>query len=227
MKIVRLAVILVLIFSIESVGQQLGRVTSGVDVGLGYKEDAWVPSAMYHQELSLNHFPWFRIGWGVRGAGYYASQTNLAPKNTAMSGDTLKFGKITTNTISFLVGANVRLWKFDIGANTDLFGFAFGTKRRGLYSAGRLTDGAGSKYYNDYVPSSPSPFNVVPLVLDNQNGQSELFLRYWITDRIGLKVGYVHGRVTYTSSEKLDNGQNRFSTSYSVPYVAIAFPLYN
>ncbi|MCE7039559.1 hypothetical protein [Dyadobacter sp. CY312] len=227
MKIARLAVLLILVFSIKSVGQQLGRVTSGVDLGLGYKEDVWVPSAMYHQELSLNNFPWFRIGWGVRGAGYYANRTDLAPKNTAMSGDSLKFGKITTNTISFLVGANVRIWRFDIGANTDLIAIGFGAKRRGLYSAGKLTNGEGSEFYNTYVSSAPSTLNALPLVLDNQNGQSELFLRYWITDRIGIKLGYVHGRVTYTSSEKLDNGQTRFSHSYGVPYAAISFPLYN
>jgi hypothetical protein len=227
MKIAKLAVILILVFSIKSVGQQHGRVTSGIDLGVGNKGDVWVPSAMYHQELSLSHFPWFRIGWGVRAAGHYANQTDLAPKNTAMSGDTLRFGKITSNTISFLVGANLRLWKCDIGANTDLIGIAFGTKRRGLYSAGRLTDGQGSEFYNDYVSSAPNTLNAVPLLLNNQNGQSELFLRYWITERVGLKVGYVHGRVTYTSSEKLANGQTRFSQSYGVPYAAISFPLYN
>ena len=109
--------------------QSLSRVTSGIDLGVGYEEEKWVPAVMYHQDLSLNNFPWFHVGWGVRTWGYYAGRTDLTPKNTAASMDTLKFGKITSNGISFLVGATIRLWKFDIGANTDLLGVAFGVKR--------------------------------------------------------------------------------------------------
>lgn len=168
-----------------------------------------------------------RLGWGIRTWGYYAGKTDLVPKTYSASGDTLKFGKITSNGISFLAGASLKLWKFDIGANTDLIGFAFGVKRKGLYTKSSFTKGDGAEYYNAYVSSSPSALNALPLFLNNNNGQSEVFVRFWFTDRIGLKVAYVHGRTTYTASEKLDNGQNRFSKTYGVPYASIAFPLYN
>lgn len=228
MKIARLAVLLTLVFSMKSVAQQLSRVTSGIDVGLGYKEEAVAPSIMYHQELSLKHFSWLRIGWGIRGTGFFANKTDLVPKESSVSGDTLKFGKVSSNSLSFLVGANIRVWRFDIGANTDLIGFAFGTKRKGLYSQTHFNPGEGGyEFYNAYVSSSPSVFNVVPLALDNQSGQSEVYARYWINDRVGVKLGYVHGRVTYQTTEKLFNGQNKFSKSYGLPYVAISFPLYN
>ncbi|TDE14643.1 hypothetical protein [Dyadobacter psychrotolerans] len=227
MKSTRLAVIFIVLFSVKIYAQQPARVTAGVDFGTGYKDKTWVPSAMYHQELSLNHFPWLRIGWGVRAWGYYAGRTDLAPKNTSLSGDTLKFGKITSNGLSFLAGASIKLWRFDIGANTDLVGIAFGARRRGLYTQTTLPDGEGAEFYNSYVPSAPSTLNALPLFLENQSGQSELFLRYWFTPRVGLKVGYVHGRITYASSEKLDNGQTRFSQSYGVPYASVSFPLYN
>lgn len=227
MKIFRLAVLLIFIIPFTGFGQTSSRVTSGMDLGLGYKDDAWVPSIMYHQDLSLNNFPWFKIGWGIRTWGYYAGRTDLAPKDYSSSGDTLKFGRITENGISMLFGASVRLWKFDIGANTDLIALAFGVQRRGLYSKSTFASGEGAEFYNSYVKSSPTAFNVVPLAIKNNNGQSEVFLRYWITERIGLKLGYVHGRVTYTASEKLDNGQKRFSVNYGVPYAALSFPLYN
>lgn len=221
------AILLISMIPFVGQAQSQPRVTSGIDVGLGYEDKAWAPSAMYHQELSLNHFPWFRIGWGVRANGFYNGRTDLAPKSTAQSGDTLRFGKITTNSFSFLAGTNIRIWKFDIGANTDLFGIAFGVKRRGLYAKPSFTEGEGAPFYNSYVSSSPTPLNALPLLLENNNGQSELFVRFWVTDRIGLKVGYVHGRVTYTASERLDNGQRRFSKSYGLPYAALSFPLYN
>jgi hypothetical protein len=227
MKRIRIIVLFLFLSSVSGYSQSLSRVSSGIDVGLGFQDDQWVPSALYHQELSLNNFPWFRIGWGVRAWGYYAGRTDLLPQSNAFSDDTLKFGRLSANGASFVFGANVRLWKFDIGANTDLFGIAFGTRRSGLYSKSTFYEGEGAEYYNSYIGSNPATLNLLPLALDKQNGQSEVFLRFWITDRIGLKLGYVHGRITYSTSEKLDNGQKRFSADYGVPYAGISFPLYN
>ncbi|SDG53662.1 hypothetical protein SAMN04487996_119181 [Dyadobacter soli] len=204
----------------------MSRVTSGIDLGLGYQDKVWVPSVTYHQELSLSNFPWFRIGWGVRGWGYYAGRTDMLPKSSALNADTLKFGKVSSNGISFLLGANFRVWRFDIGANTDLVGLAFGLKRQALYAADGLYD-KGGEHYNAYLKSGPATLNALPLLMDKQNGQSEAYVRFWVTDRIGVKVAYVHGRVTYASPEKLINGQTRYSATFGVPYVALSFPLYN
>lgn len=226
MKSIRFIVLFVFLGLSEAFSQDISRVTSGIDVGLGYQDKVWVPSVTYHQELSLSNFPWFRIGWGVRGWGYYAGRTDMLPKASALNADTLKFGKITANGASFLVGANFRVWKFDIGANTDLFGVAFGLKRNALYEGGGLY-GEGGAHYNSYIESAPATLNALPLFMDKQNGQSEAYVRFWITDQIGLKVAYVHGRVTYASPDKLINGQTRYSTTYGVPYVALSFPLYN
>ncbi|MCF2489028.1 hypothetical protein [Dyadobacter sp. CY347] len=227
MKSFRLIVLFILVGSIQGFTQSLSRVTSGVDLGLGYQEEEWVPAALYHQELSLANFQWFRIGWGVRTWGYYAGRTNLTPKDNALSRDTLEFGRLSANGASFVLGANVRLWRFDIGANTDLFGIAFGLRRNGLYTKPGFSEGEGAKYYNAYVKSNPSTLNFLPLALDNQNGNSEVFVRYWITDRFGVKLGYTSGRITYATEAKLDNGQKRFSKTYGVPYFALSFPLYN
>lgn len=205
----------------------MSRVTSGVDLGLGYQDKVWVPSVTYHQELTLSNFQWFRIGWGLRAWGYYAGRTDMFPQSNALSNDTLKFGRVSANGASFLIGANFRLWKFDIGANTDLFGIAFGLKRSALYAGSGLYGAEGSDSYNKYLSSAPATLNVLPLVLDKQNGQSEVYARFWITDRIGLKLAYAHGRVTYASPVKLDNGQKRYSTTFGVPYLALSFPLYN
>jgi hypothetical protein len=226
MKIVAKALLVILFSSGITLAQKVPRVTSGVDLGTGYQDGEWVPSVTYHQELSLNNFSWFRIGWGVRAWGYYAGKSNLLPQNNTFSKDTLKLGKVTANGISFLIGANFRFGRFDIGANTDLIGLAFGLKRTSLYTKNYVFEGDDAGYYNKQVKSSPGMFNVVPLVMDKQNGQSELFVRYWITDRIGVKLGYTVGRITYLTSEKLDNGQNRFSKTYGVPYAAISFPIH-
>lgn len=227
MKSIRLLVLFVLLGSIKAFSQDLSRVTSGIDLGTGYQDKVWVPSVTYHQELSLTNFPWFRVGWGVRAWGYYAGRTDMFPKSNALSSDTLKFGGLSANGVSFLLGANFRVWKFDIGANTDLFGVAFGLKRRALYANSGLYDEEGGQYYNTYLSSGPATLHLLPLALDRQSGQSEAYVRFWITDRIGLKLAYVHGRMTYAAPHKLENGQTRYSTTFGVPYAALSFPLYN
>ena len=227
MKSTQIGIFLLFIVSFPSFAQTSSRVNAGLDIGTGYKDNAWAPSVLYHQELSLNHFPWFRIGWGVRATGYYAGRTNLMPKDNALSRDTLEFGRLTANGVSFIAGANVRLWRFDIGANTDIVGIVFGLRRNGLYTKPGFSEGEGAKYYNAYVRSNPSTLNLLPLALDNQNGNSEVFVRYWITDRIGVKLAYMTGRITYATEAKLDNGQKRFSKTYGIPNLSISFPLYN
>jgi hypothetical protein len=227
MKIIRVVLILSIFCSLNVSAQSPARVTSGVDLGLGYQDNIWVPAITYHQELSLANFSWLRFGWGVRTWGYYAGKTNLIPKETSYSNDYLKYGKITTNGLSILAGLNFRFGNFDIGGNTDLVGLAIGAKRNGLYTKDYAFEGDEAGSYNKLVRSSPSLLNVLPVALENQNGQSELYIRYWISTTIGVKLGYVIGRTTYTTSEKLDNDQDRFSKTYAVPSLSISFPLYN
>lgn len=225
-----LTTLLFITISCSLKAQSLSRVTSGVDVGLGYGYDnkQWAPSGTYHQELSLKHFPWFNVGWGVRTWGFYTGRTDLFPKSSvaAAAGDTMKYGNISTTGVSFLFGLNVKLWRFDIGANTDLISVVFGPNRKGLYDAASIS-GAGSEYVQQHVNSTPNLFNTVPLLVDNQNGQSELYVRYWVTNRIGVKAAYVYGSVAYKTTVSLNGGQNLYSTTYGIPYLAVSFPLYN
>lgn len=226
MKIIRLVVALFLLSTVGSQAQYVSRVTSGVDLGTGYDDKAWAPSVMYHQNLSINGFSWFNLSWGVRTSAFYTGAKTLLPPNNIAGGDSLKFGKLTSNSLSVLAGITLRFGKFDIGANTDLFGIAIGLKRKGYYLKNSFPQGEDSEYYNTHVSSSPNFFNVVPLAADKNSGQSEIFLRYWFTQRVGVKVGYIHGRQTYKTEVKLAN-QDRFSTTYDMPYIAISFPLYN
>lgn len=226
MKLIVKTLALIVVSTVFAFGQRAPRVTSGIDIGTGYLDGEWVPAVTYHQDLSLNNFPWLRVGWGVRAWGYYAGRTDLLPQTNKTSRDMIQMGKVTANGVSFLVGANFRLWRVDLGANTDLVGIAFGLKRKAYYSTDFPVDTDDAGNYNTHVPATPAMFNALPLALDKQNGQSELYLRYWITERIGVKLGYSYGRITYMTSDKL-NGENRFSKMYGFPFAAIAFPLYN
>jgi hypothetical protein len=227
MKIIHVAIVLSIFNSISTFAQTNSRVTSGVDLGLGYRQDEWVPAVTYHQELSLNNFEWFRIGWGVRTSAHYAGRSDLYPQNNGFSNDHMKFGKLTTNSLSFLLGANIRLWHFDIGANTDIINVSVGIKRKGLYSKNYTFESDDAGYFNQHIISKPKFLNAVPLAVKDQNGQSELYIRYWISNRVGVKLGYYFGRTTYQTTEKLDKGHHMFSINYGVPALSISLPLYN
>jgi len=82
--------------------------------------------------------------------------------------------------------------KLTAGFNIDLIGFSFGGSRGGTYINGANTA---------TVDASPTPFNLL-LVSDNDKGSlnSELYLRYFLNERIALKLGAQFLFTEYTTS---------------------------
>ena len=107
--------------------------------------------------------------------------------------------------------------------------FAFGSKRHALYPKTTTTPGVGQDFYNKQVSTAPSNFNALPLFFAKQNGQSEIFARIWVTRNLGIKLGYLAGRIVYVTKNLdgkkvvLDNGQRHFASAYGMPYAALSF----
>ena len=212
-------------------GQNQSQASAVIDVGTGFSDDnSFAPSVLYYEQVSLNRVPWFRFGLGIRAWGYYANRTNLYTKTDSPQ-DYLEYNKVSANGLSFVIGANLRFWKIDLGINTDLIGASFGSQRRGYYERTSTSPGTGSPNNEQWLKTSPVIFNVAPLFLENYNGQSEAYARIYLTKRIGVKVGYVYGHIAYrTRNVKdgkvfLDNSQRRVSQNYGMPYAAVSFPI--
>ncbi|WP_221389856.1 hypothetical protein [Dyadobacter sp. NIV53] len=231
MKCLQFFWIIVLFGTSTAYSQNQPQATAGFDIGTGFNNNSTAPSVLYHEELSLHKLPWLRVGLGIRGWGYYSGSANLYSQKNSVPMDTLKYRNISATGLSFVIGANVRVWKIDIGVNTDLGGFAFGSKRKGFYSKNPSVQGDGAAYYNKFVSTSPVIFNFLPLAFAKNSGQSEIYARIWVTRKLGVKLGYVYGRVTYLTREVnskkvyLDNRQRHFSETYGMPYAALTFPL--
>jgi len=185
---------------------------------------------MYHEEIGPQKLPWLRFGVGFRAWGYYAGRTNLYTKRMAGIEDYLEFRDVSVNGLSFVAGVNVSIWKLDIGVNTDLLGFTYGSKRHGYYEKeGRPSNDTGKPYYDSWVAAKPTLFNAVPLVLRRNTGLSEAFVRFKAGRNVGVKLGYTYGRITYTTKKidgfnvYLDNSQRHVTKVYGLPYVALAF----
>jgi hypothetical protein len=217
--------------SIKVYSQTQSQASAVIDVGTGFSNDnSWAPSVLYYEQVSMNKASWLRFGLGIRAWGYYADRTNLYTKSKS-DADYLEYGKVSANGLSFVIGANLRFWKIDLGVNTDLIGASYGSKRRGFYDKISNTPGTGAANYNKWLPTSPVIFNLTPLFLNNYNGQSEAYARFYVSKRIGFKLGYVYGHIAYRTKDVndmkvfLDNKQRRFSQNYGMPYAAVSFPL--
>jgi len=215
-----------------SYGQKQPQVTAGFDVGAGFNKNSVAPSVLYHEESGFNRLQWLKVGLGIRAWGYHSGTTNLYSQENSFSTDTLRYRNVSASGISFVAGVSVRVWKIDLGANTDLAGFSFGSRRKGFYSKNTSIQGDGAAYYNNWVSTAPVIFNMVPLAFTKSSGQSELYARIWFTRKLGLKLGYTHGRIAYLTKDVegnrayLDHGQRRFSNTFGMPYAAVSFALF-
>lgn len=233
MKILKGLIAILLLNATFTHAQYTSPIAGGVDVGTGVGSNSWAPSVMYHEEIGSQKLPWLRLGLGFRAWGYYAGRTNLDTKRIAGIEDYLEYRNVSVNGVSFLAGVNVSFWKLDIGANTDLLGLTYGTKRHGFYEKNVSTNGTGEPHYNQWLASKPTLFNALPLALRRNTGQSEAFVRFKAGRRIGVKVGYTYGRITYTTKKiddfnvYLDNSQRHVSKVYGLPYAALAFAVGN
>jgi len=231
MKILHFLLTAILLGTGISYGQNQPQVTAGFDVGAGFNNNTVAPSVLYHEESGFHKLPWLKVGLGIRAWGHYAGTTNLYSQEKSFPTDSLRYRNVSATGISFVVGVNFRIWKVDLGVNTDLAGFSYGSKRNGFYAKNASDLGGGAAYYDKWVATSPVIFNMLPLVFTKSNGQSEVYARIWFTKKLGLKLGYTHGRIAYLTREVkdkrvyLDHGQRRFSNTFGMPYVAVAFPL--
>lgn len=95
--------------------------------------------------------------------------------------------------------------KITAGFNIDMIGFSFGSSRSGTYINGTTSTP---------VNASPTPFNIL-LVSDNDRGSlnSELYLRYFLNERIAIKLGAQFLFTEYTTTYNVQtypSGNDRF-----------------
>ncbi len=233
MKILKGLIAVLLLNATFTHAQYTSPIAGGVDVGVGLGSNSWAPSITYHEEIGSQKLPWLRLGVGLRAWGYYAGRTNLYTKRMAGIEDYLEYRNVSVNGVSFLAGVNISLWKLDFGVNTDLLGITYGTRRHGFYEKDTPATGTGGPNYNQWLASKPTLLNALPLALRKNTGQSEAFVRFKAGRKLGVKLGYTYGRVTYTTKKVdgfnvyLDNSQRHVSRVYGLPYAALAFAVGN
>ncbi|MGQ0827352.1 MAG: hypothetical protein ACT4ON_03040 [Bacteroidota bacterium] len=178
----------------------------------------------------------FKIGYGIRftsQAGndlyYTTAPAELTSKQT---GPQVLFSEtFPENVDSFLVSSvqnnalNVSInlqytikEKLDIGFNIDAAGFSFGKKVTGTYIDGKSIEN------NTMQTASPTSYNLL-LISDNDIGMlnSELYARYWLNSKWGIKAGATFLFTEYTTDKKLRLENDRWRNKALMGMVGVTF----
>ncbi|MEZ4903441.1 MAG: hypothetical protein R2822_17595 [Spirosomataceae bacterium] len=233
-----------LLLDITAYTQPENRLAAGIDIGGGWKDKAWVLSGQYSQYLKLDKKGFFQVGWGIRGThlrgkelDFITAPANLSRTKTGLGAltaplllrqiDTLQIRSAITS-FNFNLGVQLSFFnRLDIGANADLIGFAFGSRRAGYYLGSRGYNKIDSlNLHKTYQQARPT-FWGTQLLGDNTVGNlhTEVYARLRFAEQIGLKVSYLFTASEYKTDVALIDDNRRFRFRFPMIYVALHFPL--
>ena len=234
-NIIVLIVIILAINSLCSAQKQTQRTADfAVAAGNGFS-----PAVSVNKLWGLGPKNKFSVGVGLRFTGLYGGQrdyiTAPARLTSGKTGPQVLFVESILSNLDTLsltqtaVGyINIPIYlqysfskKFEIGLNIDALGLGFGGKQSGRFSAKE------SKSLNNTIQSAkPTAFNLL-LVSDNDLGSlnSEIYARYWINNKIGIRAGLSFQFVEYTTERLLTFENDRFRSKNLLPMFALSYKL--
>lgn len=167
----------------------------------------------------------FKIGTGIRITNFTGSDIDFitAPAELTIEDaniDTLTLGSAAVTYIGIPIHLQYSFGeKLDIGFNIDVVGLTFGGEQTGRFMASRPSDLNGSTQTGS--PTSPN----VLLVGDNDIGSlnSELYARYWATEKLGIRAGLSFQFVEYTTDRELTLNNDRFRAKLMQPMIGISY----
>ncbi len=167
----------------------------------------------------------FKIGYGIRFTSYFGSNQNYITAPAELTGkpesiDTLFMTKAQSNALNLSINLQYSFSsKLDVGFNIDAVGLSFGGKQTGKFiSSIRPTT------VSETQAASITSFNTL-LIGDNDIGtlNSELYVRYWLSDKFGIKAGAGFLFTEYTTDNKLTFDNDRFRNKSMMGMIGITY----
>ena len=244
MKIKILLTILILWISLPSFSQESApKISGGFTYHNNFDLSLAASSGQFSGALSWAHFygigkrKKFQVGYGIRFTSYSGSNQNyvtapaeltsgqtgpqvLFTEITPENYDTLFVTKAQQNAINVTINLQYSFSiKFDLGFNIDAAGITFGSRQ-----TGKFMSSARSSAISETQSAKPTPFNAL-LISDNDIGMlnSELYGRYWLTDKIALKAGLGFLFTEYTTDNKLVRDNDRWRNKSLMGLIGITY----
>ena len=213
------------------------------DFSLTGNSSVIAPAFSFTQMYGIGKAKRFKIGYGIRLTSFFKHnlEARTAPakftSGTASFGalfaddivsniDTLYLPKAQVNSLNVSINLQYALSKkLEVGFNIDAAGYSFGADQ-----AGELISKKNKRKFADGSTTSsatPAGFNLL-LVSDSDIGNlnSEVYARYWATEKIGIRAGFSFLFTEYTSDKKvtLPDGQNsRWRYKSLTPMIAVSY----
>jgi hypothetical protein len=202
------------------------------------------PALSYTKMFGIGKSNRFKLGYGIRLTSFFsntATDFRTAPaKLTSNSAsfvalfsddivaniDTFKLKTVQSNALNISINLQYAFsQKLEVGFNIDALGVTFGGKQTGdivsVRNKRKFVDGTTQSM------ASPSGLNVL-LVSDSDIGSlnSELYGRYWVSDKIGIRAGMSFQFVEYMADKNVKvntDENNRWRYKSLLPMIAVSY----
>lgn len=198
--------------------------SANIDAALSFG-NGFSTALSYNQLFGLGAKKRFTIGAGVRLTSFFGSKLNFTTAPASLTEkpetiDTVVFSKIQSNAINLAINLGYSFKKVDIGFSIDAIGATFGAGQSGTVAASTSTLNKTTQ------AAKLTGFNLL-LVGDRDRGtlNSELFARYWFTEKIGLRVGGSFQFIEYTTDKVIAFDNQRFRIKTLQPMIALTIRL--
>ncbi len=224
MKKITLLATTSLIISISAISQKNMSTQNFADLSVGFGSSQGAIAAGYFHNWNFGAKKKLFIGTGVRFTSFYGKNINFTSAPASLAGDakkedTLIAPKPSINSLNLLINLGYNLnSKIQIGFNIDAIGFSFGPEGSPNFKSNGVISSTKAK---------PTSFNAL-LVGNNDKGSlnSEFYLRYKVSDKIGIKGAYQYLFNELTTNTKIQTtpAQNdRFRNKASLINIGVSY----
>jgi hypothetical protein len=240
-KVILYLFLSVLTFNLSAQG--LDKTYKTLDLAVGGGKVGFSPALSFTQSWGFGKSNRFKIGYLVRVTSYFGGAADFRTAPAKFTSGTSSFAALVSDDIianidtfrvkSFQTNAlNIGIIlqyalsnKLEIGLNIDATG-----KTWGGTASGDLISTRNKRKFQDgskISDASPETYNFL-LVSDSDIGSlnSEVYARYWVTDKIGIRAGASFQFVELTTEKKVEiNGRLNDTWRYKafMPIVAVSY----
>ncbi len=242
-KIIVFSLIALFSFNFSTSAQEFKDSYKTFDVALGGGKGGFSPAVSFTQMWGLGKSKRFQIGYGARVTAYFsgAADFRTAPANFTSGSssfsalfaddilaniDTFRVKEFQTFALNLSINIQYALSKkLDVGFNIDATGKTWGST-----ILGDLVSTRNKRKFKDgstISEANPETWNFL-LVSDSDIGSlnSEIYARYWVTDKIGIRAGASFQFVELTTEKKVEINQklnDRWRVKSLMPIVAVSY----
>ena len=231
------------VITLNLAAQGLDKTYKTLDLAVGGGGGGFSPALSFTQSWGLGKSNRFKIGYVVRVTSCFGGKADFRTAPARFTSgessfsalfaddiianiDTFSVKSFQTNALNIGIILQYALSnKLEIGVNIDATGKTWG----GTVSGDLISKKNKRKFQDGSTSSSANPetFNFL-LVSDSDIGSlnSEVYVRYWVTNKIGIRAGISHQFVELTTEKKVEiNGRlnDTWRLKTTMPIFAVSY----